>query len=358
MKIQVVGEQGIELNTQQAAFGQQGALLLHKSKKMRSQRGIGKYHRFPQQRAHLCATDIKCVAGAGDERQGHIRIPGCQAIAHAGAVQVQKQAVFPADFMETLKFAGRVQGTVFRGMGQINHPRANHMVPVFILKEGLQIPGGIFRIQLSPGMGQGQYLVAARLDGPGLVGVDMAAVGAQHALPGLQQAFDYHRVGLGSPRQKMNGRLPCATEPADLLFGPAAVFVAAVTGHFFQIGPDQRFQHGRMRAFQIITFKMKHKQSSCICNSSAFRLHCHKSMHTGCVSRSLAPAGLGIPLQKQRDTSRDSGRLSCNFYLHMSFNKFIDPVHPQIPHLKSAESHHQEKYDPADGQGIRDASGK
>ena len=29
-------------------------------------------------------------------------------------------------------------------------------------------------------------------------------------------------------------------------------------------------------------------------------------MHTGCVSRSLAPAGLGIPLQKQRDTSRDS----------------------------------------------------
>ncbi|MBS6735298.1 MAG: hypothetical protein KH275_08905, partial [Clostridiales bacterium] len=33
-------------------------------------------------------------------------------------------------------------------------------------------------------------------------------------------------------------------------------------------------------------------------------------MHTGCVSRSLAPAGLGIPLQKQRDTSRDSGRLN------------------------------------------------
>ena len=48
------------------------------------------------------------------------------------------------------------------------------------------------------------------------------------------------------------------------------------------------------------------------CNSSAFRLHCHKSMHTGCFSRSLAPAGLGVPLQKQRDTSRDSGRLNCN----------------------------------------------
>ena len=41
-------------------------------------------------------------------------------------------------------------------------------------------------------------------------------------------------------------------------------------------------------------------------NSSAFRLHCHKSMHTGCGKRSLAPAGLGIPLQMQRDTSRVS----------------------------------------------------
>ena len=49
-------------------------------------------------------------------------------------------------------------------------------------------------------------------------------------------------------------------------------------------------------------------------NSSAFRLHCHKSMHTGCVSRSLAPRRPRIPLQKQHDTSRDSGRLNCNAF--------------------------------------------
>ena len=60
------------------------------------------------------------------------------------------------------------------------------------------------------------------------------------------------------------------------------------------------------------------------CNSSAFRLHCHKSMHTGCVSRSLAPAGLGIPLQKQRDTSRDSGGLNCNlFFIIIQFFSFL-----------------------------------
>ena len=36
------------------------------------------------------------------------------------------------------------------------------------------------------------------------------------------------------------------------------------------------------------------------CNSSAFRLHCHKSIHTGCDSRSLASAEPGIPLHLQR----------------------------------------------------------
>ena len=39
-----------------------------------------------------------------------------------------------------------------------------------------------------------------------------------------------------------------------------------------------------------------HQSVNSPCNSSAFRFHCHQSVHTGCDSRSLAPAGLGIPL--------------------------------------------------------------
>ncbi|EEG49531.1 hypothetical protein RUMHYD_01564 [Blautia hydrogenotrophica DSM 10507] len=34
-------------------------------------------------------------------------------------------------------------------------------------------------------------------------------------------------------------------------------------------------------------------------------------MHTDCENRSLAPAVLGIPLQMQRDASRNSDRLNC-----------------------------------------------
>ena len=50
-------------------------------------------------------------------------------------------------------------------------------------------------------------------------------------------------------------------------------------------------------------------------NTSAFRLHCHDCMHTDCDSLRLAPAILGIPLQMQRDASRDSVRLNCYDHL-------------------------------------------
>ena len=44
------------------------------------------------------------------------------------------------------------------------------------------------------------------------------------------------------------------------------------------------------------------------------RLHSNKSMHTGCMKCILAPVCLGIDLQMQVNTSRNSGRLNCNFY--------------------------------------------
>ena len=43
----------------------------------------------------------------------------------------------------------------------------------------------------------------------------------------------------------------------------------------------------------------------------ALRLHSNKSMHTDCKKRSLTRDCLGIALQMQGNTSRDSGRLNC-----------------------------------------------
>ena len=48
---------------------------------------------------------------------------------------------------------------------------------------------------------------------------------------------------------------------------------------------------------------------------SALRLHSNNSMHTDCKKRSLARDCLGIALQMQGNTSRDSGRLNCYVYL-------------------------------------------
>ena len=44
---------------------------------------------------------------------------------------------------------------------------------------------------------------------------------------------------------------------------------------------------------------------------SALRLYSNNSMHTDCKKRSLARDCLGIGLQMQGNTSRDSGRLNC-----------------------------------------------
>lgn len=44
---------------------------------------------------------------------------------------------------------------------------------------------------------------------------------------------------------------------------------------------------------------------------SALRLYSNNSMHTDCKKRSLARDCLGIALQMQGNTSRDSGRLNC-----------------------------------------------
>ena len=69
---------------------------------------------------------------------------------------------------------------------------------------------------------------------------------------------------------------------------------------------------GNLRSIWGFIIRNNEEENLIYSNSSALRLHCHKSMHTGCDSRSLAPAGLRIPLRMQRDTSRDSGRLNCN----------------------------------------------
>ena len=68
---------------------------------------------------------------------------------------------------------------------------------------------------------------------------------------------------------------------------------------------------GNLRSIWRFIIRNNEEENLIYSNSSALRLHCHKSMHTG----------LRIPLRMQRDTSRDSGRLNCND-LYDSGSKF------------------------------------
>ena len=69
-------------------------------------------------------------------------------------------------------------------------------------------------------------------------------------------------------------------------------------------------------AVSIISPKLSYKT----CYYSALRLHSNKSMHTDCKKRSLARGCLGLVLQMQGNTSRDSERL--NHYHNVTIQPF------------------------------------
>jgi len=69
-------------------------------------------------------------------------------------------------------------------------------------------------------------------------------------------------------------------------------------------------------AVSIISPKLSYKT----CYYSALRLHSNKRMHTDCKKRSLARGCLGLALQIQGNTSRDSERL--NHYHNVTIQPF------------------------------------
>mgnify|MGYP000850121059 CR=1 FL=1 len=61
MKVQIICEQGIELDPQDAAFREERSVLLYDREKVRDQRRIRDYDRLAEERSALCSADIKSL---------------------------------------------------------------------------------------------------------------------------------------------------------------------------------------------------------------------------------------------------------------------------------------------------------
>ena len=64
-EVEVVGEEGVELNTKKAAFGKKSTVLLHDGEKMAWGIAIREHHRLATERTHFRAADVEYIAQAG-----------------------------------------------------------------------------------------------------------------------------------------------------------------------------------------------------------------------------------------------------------------------------------------------------
>ena len=104
--------------------------------------------------------------------------------------------------------------------------------------------------------------MAAGLNGAGLVDVDVAVLGAQHALIGFQQSCDDGGIGLGAAHEKVYRRVGTAHGVPDERARPVTVGVKAVAAGLLIVGFGQSGEHLGMGALRIITEKKI--QSKCL----------------------------------------------------------------------------------------------
>lgn len=124
--------------------------------------------------------------------------------------------------------------------------------------------------------GEREHLVAGRLDGSGLVAVDVAGVGAQHPLVGPQSGGDDGGVGLGAPHQKLHRSLRGLAQVPDEPPGPVTVRVHPVAGGLLHVGASQGIQKGGVAPLGVVTFPSNHGKTllwrniKAVCNADGF----------------------------------------------------------------------------------------
>ena len=132
------------------------------------------------------------------------------------------------------------------------------MLVALVFVEHLDIVLEVLGVHLALVAGDGEYLVAAKLDGTSLVAGNVAGLGGNDALVGREQHVDHRRVGLCAAYQEKYvgiGRLAGLT---DKLLGTLGVCIGAVAGLRLHISVDERLQHCRMCAVGIVIVKREH----------------------------------------------------------------------------------------------------
>jgi len=251
-------QQGQELLTQQAALGQHAAVLLDAVAEIRLQIVVGDDDCLAEQRTAFCAAQVEHVAQGGVILQAQIVGGAGQAVGHAGTIHKQVQPQLIASGGKFGQFFLIIEGADLGGVRDIHHTGL-HLVLVAgvgaVFLDGLAHLAGR---DLAVFAGQSQAFVAGGLDCAGLMHMDVPGIRAEHALPGLERRRNHGQVRLRCADKEMHIGVGGIAQAAYLCSSLGAVFILAIAGGLVKIGLLQKVQHGRGRAFAVVTFKTKH----------------------------------------------------------------------------------------------------
>ena len=151
-----------------------------------------------------------------------------------------------------------VQRAVLGRQAHIHGAREYRVLVALVFVEHLDIVFEILGVHLALVAGDGEHLVATKLDGTSLVAGNVAGLGGNNALVGREQHIDHRRVGLRAAYQEKYVGIGCLAGLADKLLGTLGVCIGTVAGLRLHIGVDERLQYCRMCAVGIVVVEREH----------------------------------------------------------------------------------------------------
>ena len=163
---------------------------------MRRSVHAAEHHSLAAERAALGAANVEYVAQLRQLGQGNVALIGRQRIGQAGAIHKQRNLALLAHRMDCRELSLGVQRAVLGRQAHIHGARKHHVLTALVFVEHLDIVFEILGVHLALVAGDGEHLVAAKLDGARLVAGNVAGLGGNHALVRREQHVNHRRVGL------------------------------------------------------------------------------------------------------------------------------------------------------------------
>src|SRR5574344_6036 len=100
LKVEIVGEQGLKLHSNEPALGNHCTMLFLYAEEMTVGIIVSKHHSLPAQCSNLGAANVEHITMAGKERQGYVVAFRHESISHACTVNIKHDVIFLAHLVD------------------------------------------------------------------------------------------------------------------------------------------------------------------------------------------------------------------------------------------------------------------